>query len=134
MDHKFLQDGLSALSTGATTLTGWSLAILGATVAGIVAGEFLRPAAKVRYIYLLFIPGWLLLGVSIWYGDKVTRRLAAAAFTDNQETLRSIGNAMNSEFADQRWYFQLALLAFGCWLICLLIWWVFAKPQSKQTT
>lgn len=133
MDQKFLQDGLTAISTGATTLAGWSLTILGATVAGIVAGEFLRPAAKVRYIYLLFIPGWLLLGVSIWYGDKVTRRLAAAAFTDNRDTLRTIGNSMNSEFADQRWFFQLALLVFGCWLICLLIWWVFAKTKSERT-
>ena len=65
-DHKFLQDGMSAMSASATTVTGWSLTILGATVAGIVAGHFLRPSAIARGIYLLFIPGWAFLGVSIW--------------------------------------------------------------------
>ncbi len=132
-DHKFLQEGISAMAGGATTLTGWSLAILGATVAGIVAGQFLRPAAKIRLVYLLFIPGWVLLGISIWYGDKVTRRVTAAGFTDNHDRLREIAASMNSEYAAQRDFFQFALLAFGCWLGCVLLWWVFAKERSKQT-
>ncbi len=122
-----------AMAGGATTLTGWSLAILGATVAGIVAGQFLRPAAKIRLVYLLFIPGWVLLGISIWYGDKVTRRVTAAGFTDNHDRLREIAASMNSEYAAQRDFFQFALLAFGCWLGCVLLWWVFAKERSKQT-
>jgi len=121
------------MAGGATTLTGWSLAILGATVAGIVAGQFLRPAAKIRLVYLLFIPGWVLLGISIWYGDKVTRRVTAAGFTDNHDRLREIAASMNSEYAAQRDFFQFALLAFGCWLGCVLLWWVFAKERSKQT-
>jgi hypothetical protein len=131
MDHKFLQDGLSAISAGATTLTGWSLTILGATVAGIVAGEFLRPATALRYVYLLFIPGWLLLAASIWNGDKVVRGFAAAAFTDERERLLKIGEQMNMEYAWQRYFFQLALVAFGCWLISFLIWWVFSKSKSQ---
>ncbi len=133
-DHKFLQDGMSAMSAGATTVTGWSLTILGATVAGIVAGNFLRPSAIVRGIYLLFIPGWTFLGVSISYGDKVTRRLAAAAFTEDRTALGQIAAAMNSDYAAQRGWFYLALLIFGLWLALFLLWWVFAKfePKSKR--
>jgi hypothetical protein len=134
MDHKFLQDGMSAMSAGSTTLTGWSLAILGATIAGIVAGHFLRPAAKARLLYLLFVPGWVLLGLSIWFGDKVTRRLGAAGFTDDHDKLRDIAVLMNSEYAWQRKFFQLALFVFGCWLICLLLWWIFAYEEPKQST
>jgi hypothetical protein len=130
MDHALITDGMSALAGGASTLTGWSLTIMGATVAGIVAGDFLRPTAKLRYIYLLFLPGWAFLGISIWYGDKVARRLAAAAFTKKPEVLEKIGDAMNSDYVQQRLFFQLALAIFGLWLFCLLIWWVFAKKTK----
>jgi hypothetical protein len=125
---------MSAMAAGATMVTSWSLTILGATVAGIVAGNFLRPSAIVRGIYLLFIPGWTFLGVSISYGDKVTRRLAAAAFTEDRTALGQIAAAMNSDYAAQRGWFYLALLTFGLWLAIFLVWWVFAnfEPKSKR--
>jgi hypothetical protein len=131
MDHKFLQDGMSAVSTGATTLSGWSLTILGATVAGVVAGHFLRPSPTVRRIYLLFIPGWVFLGISIWYGDSVMRRLAAAAFTEDHKMLSEIAQSINSDYAAQRSWFSLALLIFGFWLAIFLLWWVFTKAEPK---
>src|SRR4030095_16978332 len=131
MDQKFLQDGMSAMSAGATTLTGWCLGILGATVAGIVAGDFLRPPSNIRRVYLLLIPGWFFLAVSIWYGDSVTRRLSAAGFTEDQTKLRAIAESMNSDYAAQREWFQFALLTFGLWLAILLWWWVFGKDKYK---
>ena len=120
------------MSAGATTLTSWSLAILGATIAGIVAGNFLRPTAMLRLVYLLFIPGWGLLGASIWFGDRVTRRFAAAAFTEDRDKIRQIAELMNSDYAKQREVFELALLVFGCWLVCLLLWWIFGHEKLKQ--
>ena len=122
---------MSAMSAGATTLTGWCLGILGATVAGIVAGDFLRPTRIGRLIYLLLLPGWGLLAVSIWYGDRVTRRLAAAGFTDDKANLQAIAESMNSDYAAQREWFQFALLTFGLWLAILLWWWVFGKDKHK---
>ena len=132
MDQKLLQEGMSALSAASTTLTGWCLGILGATVAGIGAGDFLRPGTSVRRIYLLFIPGWVFLGVSIWYGDKVMRRLGAAAFMKDQATLGTIAESMNSDYTAQRGWFECALLIFGLWLAIILVWWVVAKrPDIK---
>lgn len=132
MEHDFLREGLTAMSAGASTLTGWTLAILGATVVGIVSSEFLRPGGRIRYAYLIFIPGWFLLGFSIFYGEKVMRRFVAAAFTENRSTLVAIGNGMNSDYSQQRLFFQLALFAFGTWLISLLLWWVFAQDKVAQ--
>jgi hypothetical protein len=134
MDQKFLQDGMSAMSAGSTTLTGWCLGILGATVAGIVAGNFLRLTGIGRWVYLLFIPGWVCLGVSIWYGDSVARRLAAAGFTGNQERLEEIATSMNSDYGNQREWFQFALLTFGIWLAFFLVWWAFGKVEQKSTS
>ena len=129
---EFVREGLSALSNAAGTLTGWSLAMLGATVAGIVSSEYLRPEGRIRFFYLLFLPGWLSLGASIFYGDRIARRFAAAAFTQNFERLTQIGQAMNCEYAQQRCFFQLAVFVFGLWLISLLLWWVFARKIDPK--
>ena len=102
------------MSAGSSTLTGWALAILGATVAGIVGSKYLRPVGKVRYLYLLFVPGWLLLGLSIYSGEMVVRRLIAAAFADTPALRRDIAMLMNSDYAAQRLYLQFALLTFAC--------------------
>ena len=75
-------------------------------------------------MYLLFLPGWFFLGVSVFYGEKVSRRFAASAFTDDEATLLEIGNRMNIEYGRQRLFFQLALLTFGVWLVAMLLWWV----------
>jgi hypothetical protein len=56
MDHSFLQGGLTAISAAAATLTGWSLTMLGATIAGIVSSECLPPLGRIRYFYILFLP------------------------------------------------------------------------------
>jgi hypothetical protein len=130
-----LREGLSAMSSGASLIMGWALAILGATAVGLIGGKYLHPIGAFRYVYLLFLPGWFFLALSILYGEKVTRRLTASAFAkDNDERLLQIGEAMNTDYDKQRWYFQLSLLTLGAWLLCLLIWWVLAGDISTDKT
>ena len=119
------------MSAGSSTLTGWALSIFGATVVGIVTSKYLRPSDRARYLYLLFIPGWILLGLSIARGELVVQRSIAAAFADKADLRRDIAKLMNSDFDAQRFTLQLALLAFAVWLVSLLIWWIFAAPQTK---
>jgi hypothetical protein len=126
MVQRSFRNGLSAISSGASTITGWALAILGGTVVGLVGGKYLHPGGAIRYVYLLFLPGWLFLGASVFYGEKVTRRFTASAFTQEDKRLLEIGNEMNIEYGRQRLFFQLALLTFGIWLAALLIWWVWS--------
>jgi len=132
VDPSFLREGLSALSNAAGTVTGWSLAILGATVVGIVSSEYLRPEGRIRFFYLLFLPGWYFLGTSIFYGDKIARRFAAAALTQKLERLEQIGQSMNTEYGRQRFFFQLAVLLFSLWITSLLLWWVFARKINVK--
>ena len=125
-----LREGLSAMSGGASLIMGWALAIFGATAVGLIGGKYLHPTGAFRFIYLLFLPGWLFLAISIFYGEKVTRRLTAGVFAKNNELLVDIGEAMNAEYDKQRWYFQLSLLTLGAWLVCLLILWVITGDIS----
>ena len=132
MERDFLRDGVTAISASASTLTGWALAIFAGTVVVIVSTDYLRPPGKIRYAYLLFVPGWFLLGVSILYGEKIMRRFVAGEITPDRTTLRDIGMLMSSELAQQRLFLLLALTAFGCWLVSLLIWWVFSRGESAH--
>lgn len=132
MEHDFIREGVTAMGAGSSTLTGWSLAILGATVVGIVSSKYLRPPGKARYFYLLFIPGWISLGVSIARGDLVTQRLIAFAFAPDAVARRDIAILMNANFDAQRFALQLALFVFAAWLVTLLIWWVFTPPPPPQ--
>lgn len=131
MEHDFIREGISAMAAGSATLTGWALSIFGATVVGIVTSKYLRPSGWVRYLYLLFIPGWVFLGLSVARGDLVIQRSIAAAFGKEATLRRDIAVLMNSDFDAQRFMLQLALLVFAAWLVSLLIWWIFAAPQPK---
>ena len=129
-----LRAGITAMAGGASLITGWALAILGATAVGLVGGKYLHPIGPFRYVYILFLPGWSFLAISIIYGEKVTRRLNASLFTNDEKLLIEIGRAMNTEYARQRNFFQLALLMFGAWLFCVLAWWVVTGDISGSKT
>jgi hypothetical protein len=133
VEHSAIQEGLSAISAGASTLTGWTLAILGATTAGFVGSKYLRPTGKLRCLYLLFIPGWFLLGISMWFGEKVARRAIAAAFAaKDEQKLLAIGQQINADYDCQRFFFQFALIFFVFWLVGLLLWWVLRKETETR--
>ncbi len=125
-----LREGLKAMNEGSRTLVGWCLVIIAASVAAIVSTSYLRPLSLyARLMYLLYIFGWLCLALSIYYGDKVSRRAIAAVFSPDGARLSQIGFAMNSDFDYQR-----GLFFFAVWLLIYLLWWIFwYKPPSVTT-
>jgi hypothetical protein len=88
-----------------------------------------------RYIYLLYIPGWLFLGLSIYYGEKISRRFMAAKLVP-KENLSKIAKLVSQDFGNQRLMLEIGLLIFALWLVAFLIWWVFGdwsvSGQSKE--
>jgi hypothetical protein len=121
------QAGLELVSNGSSVLVTWSLAVVAGSVATIVSTSYLRPMNRsMRYIYLLFIPGWLFLGLSIYYGEKISRRYMAAKFVP-EENLLKILKLVNQDFGNQRLMLEIGLLVFALWLVTFLIWWVFGN-------
>ena len=130
------QTGLEQISSGSAVLVTWALAVVAGSVATIVSTSYLRPMNRaMRSIYLLFIPGWLLLGLSIYYGEKISRRYMAAKLVP-QENLSKIAKLVNQDFGNQRLMLEIGLLIFALWLIAFLIWWVFGdwsvSDHSKE--
>jgi hypothetical protein len=130
---RYLRDGLKGIAEESRNLIGWGLTIIGASVIAIASSSYFRPPSKrVRLTYLLFIPGWLLIGLSIRNGEKVSRRFAAAAFAQRRDTLLQIGDSINNDFGSQLTCMQWGLGFFSLWLLAFIVWWVFGDVPTRE--
>jgi uncharacterized membrane protein len=132
MDVEKLKLGLAAMSGGSATLTTWALAILGGTIAAIIGSDYLQPTGRMKLVYLLFIPGWVLLARSLYFGDQLNSSFMASALSNNVDMVMTIGMNMDQELLKQRQYLSYALSIFGIWLICFLLWWIFTNRKIHE--
>jgi len=130
---------LEALKTIVETsqgLSGWAITIAGGSVVAILGTDYLRPKrCCIRLAYLLYLPGWVLLGFSVYYAQLVQRRYIVAVLIDTGQTkgcLRNIAQAINSDFGHQLDFFEWALVCFGIWLVIFLFWWIFGDGGKKK--
>ena len=130
---------LEALKTIVETsqgLSGWAITVAGGSVVVILGTGYLRPkSCFVRLAYLLYLPGWLLLGLSVYYGQLIQRRYIAALLIDTGQAKGDLGKivqAVNSHFGDQLDFFGWALVCFGIWLVIFLFWWVFGNGGGTK--
>lgn len=125
---------LELVAASSEVMVTWALAIAAGSVAAIVSTSYVRPQSrKARSIYLLFLPGWILLGVSIYFGNSITRNILAAQFV-NESRIPEIAAEVNSSFIMQQSALGWALTVFSAWLLLYLAWWIFAgMPTDKST-
>src|ERR1700677_5028267 len=125
-----LRKGLEAMSEGSATLKTWALSILGGSIAAFVGSDYLKPTGGAKLIYLAFIPGWALLGISLYFADELSSRFMAIDFAgDDFERLKYIGSKMNTALLRQKTLLSWALVPFGLWLILFLLWWIFFQNE-----
>lgn len=114
-----------------SNLTTWALSVTAFSVVTIISTSYIRPKAfALRASYLLFLPGWLFLAISINCAEKLSRKYLAAIMV-SQDNLIQIGSDINNLFADQRRWFLWALATFGAWLVIYLLTWIFSDFFSE---
>jgi len=128
-----MREGVKGMVDDSKTLTSWALTLIGASIAIIVGTGYLRPPGKMRFIYFLFVPGWLLMGLCVYVGDKISRRSAPAAFTSKYDVLKQTASFINDDFDCQLTFLHVGLLFFLVWLLFFIFWWVLEKPVEQQT-
>ena len=73
-DQRILE-ALQAVAARSDAMVEWALLVVAGSIAAIVSTSYIRPQVlRPRLIYLLFIPAWLALAVSLYFGDQVARR------------------------------------------------------------
>lgn len=127
-------EGIKSMAIISDSYVTWALSIVAASIAAIVSTSYIKPEDhRSRYMYLLFIPGWVFLSLSIYKGSQISLRTAAAAFKqENREILLEIGYKINTALSSQLAFFKWGLLFFGLWLCMYLIWWISAKWNINQ--
>ncbi len=125
-----LLDAMKWAAEGSSTMVTWALSTIGGSIAAIVSTSYLRPAnERIRLIYLLYLPGWMCLGVSIHCGNVLARRHIAAHFVPSPQ-LQRIADLMNHDYLYQQSLLAIGLGVFGVWLTCFLLWWVFGNWRT----
>jgi hypothetical protein len=113
------------------SLTQWGLLILGGSVAILLGTSYHAPRHRlVRLSYVLFLPGWILLGLSMLSGTTASRVYLAflwGAGNNPEATAAKI----DAEIFCQLRFIEFAILTFGTWLVVYLVWWVFLRPAEQ---
>jgi hypothetical protein len=118
---------LKQVMENSSQLSGWALVIGGGTVAVIVSTSYRRPDSLLwRLPYLLFIPGWVCLGRSLYFGNKLVGKYLASIMVE-QKQVAVIASQVNDIYANQYSYLLYSLEFFGLWLLIYMLSWIFSE-------
>jgi hypothetical protein len=116
---------LEQVTANSGQLTGWALAVAGATAITIVSTSYRRPQRlRWRLPYLLFIPGWYCVAYSLYSGNRLIGSFLAAIMV-RPELRREISSEINDLYDVQRSFLLYSLVFFGVWLLIYLLTWIF---------
>jgi hypothetical protein len=120
----------------AQNLTQWALLIIGGSLVTVVGTSYYRPdSRRMRFIYLLFVPAWILLAVSIYEGTLIQRKYLAYLYANPSgvryqilvdRILQDINNEATNQFLTLEW----ALVCLGLWLVAYLFWWIESEKRE----
>jgi hypothetical protein len=114
------------------SLSQWSVLIIGGLTALLLGDSHLSSSRRrVRLIYLLFLPSWLFLLLSVFMGVKVQRNFLALKLLlgANVEATKL---ALNNHMSCQLTFIEVGLWFIGGWLLCYLLWWVFSEEAAAS--
>lgn len=126
---KRINDANKLINDESNRLITWSLSIVAGSILAMVSTSYVRPAGIYLYLYLLFPVGWILLGISLYFGELATRIYIAGATADNGsiEIIQQIGREADKKFAKQLTFLRWGVFIFFLWLVSYLIWFIFLK-------
>ena len=126
--HRKTMEASKLINEESNRLITWALAIIGGTILIIISTDYIRPSGAILYTYFLFAVGWLYLGLSIFYGEEITRIYIAGITNEkNLQEINKIGREIDKRFGKQISYFKKGIVTFSFWLGVFLFWYIFHK-------
>lgn len=127
---------ISRIFEGAAMLNQWAVAMLGGSVAILIASWIRRPKSLWARIPFLLLPaGWwcvaqtLLAGGELYqtYRMQVTVRVVLPPGREQRLPINTLLRAIQELGERQEFWLELAFAFLGLWLLLLVLYWVFAK-------
>jgi hypothetical protein len=138
MDESKFFEAVQSLAQG---LSQWDLLIIAGSMVIIVSTGYYRPRTrKMRLTYLVFLPSWILLALSIYRGIQVQGSYVAYLMaslrkdTDSQKAaiISSIVAKVNNDAIYQIRFLECALLCLAVWLVIYICWWAFTDKIRAE--
>ena len=116
-----------SIAQEAHTLATWALGALGGSMALIIGTSHNAPKSRRgRLIYLMFVPAWVCLALSVYCSSLIKRNYLSSMYAkDNLETMKIISARMNDSFGIQIHAMNAGILFLSLWLGCYLVWWYY---------
>lgn len=107
-------------------ISAWSLSILGGSILVIIQGEYRPTCLILRLFYILFVVGWVFIGISLYHGKLLSQHaMTGDLHSKNSEALVEIMRRCNSYYRHQLDWFYACLCPFGIWLLLYISYWIF---------
>lgn len=120
---------LKEVLISSTQLTTWALGVGAGSVALIVSTSNHRPDSIYHRIsYLLFIPGWLCIGYTVYLGNLIASKYLASTMVEKKISI--ISSNINDLYSEQQYFLLISLSIFFIWLLIFTITWVFSNKFS----
>jgi hypothetical protein len=116
-------EALKIVNEESNRVTSWSLLIIGGSLLAVLHKDYLK-LADYKYLYFIYIIGWLSLCISIYWGQSVTRSYLASMFV-KQDLVEASSMEANKLFGRQLTWFMIGVIIFAVWMITFLILWIF---------
>ena len=126
-------DFSTAIVQHSGTIVSWCLSIVGGSILVIVSNEYVRPVGKImKLLYLLFLPGWFFLALTIQHGINIgDHEIMASLMQKDEEKSLQILAKMGNEYSKLLSCFNLGLLFFSIWIVAFLLFYIFHKNEKK---
>jgi hypothetical protein len=123
---------LEAVGTFSQNLSQWCFVIIGATVLCLL--EKSGPWGKHRFVrlcYVLFLPAWIGLCSSIYFGTRVQNAYLSYVLVPSNtisDTIAVLNSDLNCQTKSMMW----GLMFLALWLVCIWLGWLCAKNQNTS--
>jgi len=129
-------DLIRSFNDVATTYLGWCLLIVGGTILTIISTGYRFPLKdKIRWIYLLFLPGWLFTAFTINNCLNITESYLGAKAYGLADCIQmcTMKDVTQHLYDKMVLNFRISMLIFGAWLLAMLFVWVFCGAEQFET-
>ena len=116
-------EALKTVNEESNRIISWSLLIIGGSILAILQKDYLK-LIDYKWLYFIYILGWIFLCISIYWGQRVTRSYLASMFV-LPGLIEGISEETNKRFKRQLTWFMGGVAIFAVWMITFLTIWIF---------
>jgi len=116
-------EALKTVNEESNRIISWSLLIIGGSILAILQKDYLK-LNEYKWLYFVYILGWICLCISIYWGQRVTRSYLASMFVP-PKLVEDVSEETNKRFKLQLTWFMGGVAIFAVWMITFLTIWIF---------